>query len=117
MFKKLITMMTTSYHAHNPFMRPKVNKYNIFVNLYRYYREERIARKKIQNYAERITKQCEYEKMKYGYIIDHSSNSWFAGIIPKNWRELIIDRHPTHEDWTIRELNSLADYVENLRKK
>lgn len=85
MFKKLITMMTSSYHAHNPFMRTKVNKYNIFANIYNYYREERIAHKRIQNYADYITKQCKREMETYGHIHDGNLASTFVGVIYHDW--------------------------------
>lgn len=85
MFKKLITMMTTSYHAYNPFKRSKANK-NVFTNLYNYYREERIFRKKIQTYVDFITKQCKYERQKYGEVLDYNYST-FVGVL--SWKSKI----------------------------
>lgn len=86
MFKKLITMMTTSYHAYNPFNRSKVSK-NVFTNLYNYYREERIFRKRIQTYVDYITKQCKYERQKYGRVLDYNNSSTFIGVL--SWKSKI----------------------------
>ena len=86
MFKKLITMMTTSYHAYNPFRRLKVSK-NVFTNLYNYYREERIFRKRIQTYVDYITKQCKYERQKYGRVLDYNDSFTFIGVL--SWKSKI----------------------------
>jgi hypothetical protein len=43
------------------------------------------SRKKIQFYADFITKQCAYEMKKYGYVKDYGHTNMFVGIIPYDW--------------------------------
>jgi hypothetical protein len=92
------------------------NKIQLLNDLYQSYRQRIESQKIIQGHADYITKQCAYERIRYGHVIDRGLNSWFVGVIPDNWRELMLE-DSAHKDWTIRELNSLADYAENLRKK
>ena len=94
------------------------NKIQLLSDLYKSYRQRVESQKIIQGYADYITKQCAYERIRYGHVIDRGYlSSWFVGVIPNNWRELMLDKDPLSKDWTIKELNSLADYAENLRKK
>ena len=61
------------------------NKIEDIRNLYKRYRKQVESRKRIQEYADYITKQCAYEMKKYGHIHDGNLSSTFVGVIYNDW--------------------------------
>ena len=61
------------------------NKIEVLRRLYETYRKQVESRKRIQEYADYITKQCAYEMKKYGHIHDGNLSSTFVGVIYNDW--------------------------------
>ena len=76
------------------------NKIEDLRDLYKAYRRKVESRKKIQEYADFITKQCAYEMKRYGHIHDGNLSSTFVGVIYNDWLTRInakIKEEPSKE--------------------
>ena len=63
---------------------------NFLRSTYKKYKVQRETERRIKRYADIITKQCAYEKMRYGHVV--TGFDWFVGSIPHDWMPRINEK-------------------------